>query len=704
MTLKTAALLFPVLLIIFSANAVTVLRAEQVSSPVLKTEQNEALAHSIVQLFSEDQALLSDLAKAKKDPAFQQTYKAYIERVKVEDHNPNFYDPAVYSRWAQTPDAPEIVRSYVKFRKSTDLRIQFIVAEHGWPQRGAVGDEAAADFFFLFGHADDDNAWRVTQLPTITRVFREDHLNPRMYAHMCDRLANVAGKPQIYGSVMGPGKTPGTAKLYWPLIDNIVAADDRRVQIGLPSIEDDLQKFRQGADIGPYMTPIMKGQDWSMADVYKTPYAATTATKTTPIKLSVDLRDAPQKVLHATETVPVTPGELTLVYPKWIPGEHGPTGPIDDQAGLFFTGNGQPIPWQRDPIDMYSYHLTVPAGVTSLQVKMDFLATPNNGSYAAGGSTSANLAVLSWNTVVLYPYTGPNTDAKSVTIQPSITLPDGWRYGTSLETTSAVGLAGLQFKSVNLEQLIDSPVLAGRYFREVELKGDSHIRHSVDMAADGPEDLNLPQAHVDQFSRLIAETGELYRSRHYSSYRFLITLSDQVAHFGLEHHQSSDDRVEPTTFIDDEKVALRGELLPHELTHSWNGEYRCPDGLATPNYQVPMVTDLLWVYEGLTAYLGDVLAVRSGIRTPELYRDRLAVIAATYNNRPGRTWRPLRDTARMAQVLYLVGGAYDNWRLDTDFHDQGELVWLSIDPPSSASMATPRPSSSRTPSTISSPT
>ena len=229
------------------------------------------LARAIVQLFNEDQAFLANLEKAKQDSAFRQTLQSYVDRSKVKDHNPNFYDSVVYALWAQMPDAPKIVRRYAKFRKATDARVQSIVAENGWPQRAAVGDEAAADFFFLFGHADDENAWRVTQLATIKRVFREDHFNPRLYAHLCDRLANVAGKPQIYGSIMGPGDTPGSAKLYWPLIDNMSAADERRVQIGLPSIESDLEKFRQGAAIGPYMTPIVKGKDWSMADVYRTP-------------------------------------------------------------------------------------------------------------------------------------------------------------------------------------------------------------------------------------------------------------------------------------------------------------------------------------------------------------------------------------------------------------------------------------------------
>ncbi|ADW70280.1 M61 family metallopeptidase [Granulicella tundricola] len=401
-----------------------------------------------------------------------------------------------------------------------------------------------------------------------------------------------------------------------------------------------------------------------------------------PITLSVDLRDAPKKILHATETIPVQPGAMTLAYPKWIPGEHMPSGPIDDQAGFLITGNGQPIRWERDPIDMFAYHLTVPAGVTSLTVKMDFLATPNGGSFTAGGSTSANLAVLSWNTLVVYPYSGPTMKASDVMIAPSVTLPEGWHYGTALEPTGGGNSAPgdqVGFKTVSLEQLIDSPVLTGRFFKEIPLAPEVTPKHYLDIVADGPEDLAINQAHIDDFSKLVRETGALYQSRHFTAYHFLVTLSDETLHFGLEHHQSSDDRIPPDTFTNDHTFVEAGDLLPHEFTHSWNGKYRRPAGLATPNYQVPMVGDGLWVYEGLTEYLGDVLAARCGIWTPEQFRDRLAEIAAKYDNRPGRTWRDLQDTARMAQVLYTVGGPYDNWRLGTDFYEEGELVWLDVD-------------------------
>jgi predicted metalloprotease with PDZ domain len=401
--------------------------------------------------------------------------------------------------------------------------------------------------------------------------------------------------------------------------------------------------------------------------------------QTAPITLNVDLTDAPRKILHATEVMPVTAGPLTVVYPKWIPGEHGPTGPIDNMAGFFITANGQPVKWERDKVDMFAYHLTVPQGVTKLEMKIDFLASSALSGFSAGGSTSENLALLSWNTLLVYP---DGTDASKLMFTPSITIPESWKFGTALETWK-IEFAGkipiTTFKTVSLEQLIDSPVLAGRYFREVPLAPEITPKHYLDMAADGPEEIELSKEHIADFDRLVRETGALYKSRHYGSYHFLVTLSDEVAHFGLEHHQSSDDRVTATTFTDDREFVLDGLLLPHEFTHSWNGKYRRPAGLATSNYQKPMEGDLLWVYEGLTEYLGDVLAARCGIWTADQYKQRLSTIAALYDNRPGRTWRDIQDTATAAQILYAAGGGWDNWRLNVDYYDEGELIWLDVD-------------------------
>ena len=394
-----------------------------------------------------------------------------------------------------------------------------------------------------------------------------------------------------------------------------------------------------------------------------------------PIRLTVDATDAPRRILHAEETMPIAPGARTLVYSKWIPGEHGPTGPIDDLTGIVFTANGQQIPWRRDDVDMFAFHITVPAGVTELKIKLDFLATASPAGFSSGASTSASLAMISWNTVLLYP---EGAKASEVMIEPAAKVPQSWQYGTAL-TKVGGGSYDPSFKAVSLEELVDSPLLAGRYFREWPLAPEVTPKHYLDVAADGPEDLEIKPELLAGFNNLVRETGALYQSRHYNSYHFLMTLSDQVAHFGLEHHQSSDDRIPEKSFLDPNLSLLTGGLLPHEFTHSWNGKYRRPAGLATADYQMPMKGELLWVYEGLTEYLGNVLTARSGIWTAEQYRDALALSAASLDTRPGRTWRDLEDTAVAAQILYSASDGWDNWRRSVDYYPEGELIWLEAD-------------------------
>jgi predicted metalloprotease with PDZ domain len=394
-----------------------------------------------------------------------------------------------------------------------------------------------------------------------------------------------------------------------------------------------------------------------------------------PIHVTVDVTDAPRKILHAQLTIPVKPGDLTLVYPKWIPGEHGPTGPIDNMAGLVIRANGRELSWTRDEVNMFAFHVTVPEGVSSLDVKLDFLATAAASGFSAGASTSANLAMLSWNEVLLYP---AGFNASQIEVVPAVKLPLDWKYGTALTKTGESN-GTIQFETVSLEELIDSPLLTGKYFAEYPLAPEVTPKHFLDLAADGPEDLGIKPDALAAYSNLVRETGALYRSRHYNSYHFLVTLSDQVAHFGLEHHQSSDDRVSERTFLDDNLALLSADLLPHEFTHSWNGKYRRPAGLATGNYEDPMKGELLWVYEGLTQYLGEVLAARSGIESPEEYREALATNAATMDYRPGRTWRDLQDTATAAQILYDTSSQWDNWRRSVDYYQEGALIWLDVD-------------------------
>ena len=393
------------------------------------------------------------------------------------------------------------------------------------------------------------------------------------------------------------------------------------------------------------------------------------------ISVQVDLRDAYRKLIHAELDLPVQAGPLTLLSPKWIPGEHSPTGPINDLAGLTISAEGKQIAWTRDDTNMFAFHLTVPAGVQSLHVRADFLPTATPSGFSAGASTGPNLAMLSWNTVVLYP---AGELPSELQFDPSVRLPAEWKLGTSLPVKEVNGDT-TRFAPVSLPTLIDSPVLAGKFFREVPLAEEVTPKHFLDMAADGPEDLNVSPEQLASYSQLVREIGAVFHSRHYASYHFLLTLSDGVAHFGLEHHESSDDRVAARALIDDDMALLNGDLLPHEFTHSWNGKYRRPAGLLSPDYQTPMKGELLWVYEGLTQYLGDVLAARSGIWTPDQYRAYLAQSAAQLDHRPGRTWRNLQDTATAAQILYDTPDDWDNWRRGVDYYAEGELIWLEVD-------------------------
>lgn len=396
-----------------------------------------------------------------------------------------------------------------------------------------------------------------------------------------------------------------------------------------------------------------------------------------PIKLRVDASQAPEKILHATEQIPVAPGPLVLVYPKWIPGEHGPTGPITDLTGLQFYGaKGQRLTWRRDLADMYAIQVTVPEGTSILEARLDMVMPAPPEGFSSGASATTQLDLLSWNQVVLYP-AGKNTD--DILVTPQVKLPAGWHYDTALTVANEGGGNEVTFQTVSLSMLVDSPVLAGAHFRRIPLTPEGPIQHYIDEAADSEAALAMPQETVNNYKRLVAETGALFGARHYNEYHFLLTLSDHTAHFGLEHHQSSDDRVAERTMIEDDMRWLAAALLPHEMTHSWNGKYRRPEGLATPNFQEPMKGDLLWVYEGLTQYWGDILAARSRLWTKQQFLDETAETAAALNNTPGRSWRPLQDTADAAQLLYGAPPEFESWRRSVDYYPEGFLIWLEAD-------------------------
>ena len=395
-----------------------------------------------------------------------------------------------------------------------------------------------------------------------------------------------------------------------------------------------------------------------------------------PITLEVDATQAPQSIIHTRMTLPVSPGPLTLYYPKWIPGEHAPDGPIVNLTGLKFSANGRAIPWRRDLVDMFTFHLNIPQGVSVLNVKFDYVEPEATSGFSAGASATDNLVVISWNQNVLYPL---GHLAQDIIFKADLKLPADWKFGTALPIARQEGNE-IEFKPVSLNRLVDSPVTASRYYRVVDVTPPGEpIHHEIDLAADSEAALNMSPELKKDYTNLVAETGKLFGSRHYRDYHFLLTLSNHVAHFGLEHHESDDSRVQEFSLIDPVWRLDMATLLPHEFVHSWNGKFRRPKDLSPPYYEQPMKTDMLWVYEGLTEYLGDLLTERSGLWTQDQYRQNLALIAARFGpGRPGRTWRPLVDTATAAQLLYYAPREWANWRRGVDFYDEGVLVWLEV--------------------------
>lgn len=394
-----------------------------------------------------------------------------------------------------------------------------------------------------------------------------------------------------------------------------------------------------------------------------------------PARLSVDLRDAPKHIFHAKLTLPVAPGPLTLVYPRWIPGEHAPVGPIVDLAGIFLRADGKELAWRRDEVDMYAVNCEVPKGASELEVSLDYISPSGGNVGRENPSATAQMAVLNWYTVLLYPK-GSRTD--DLTYAASLRLPAGWKYGTALPVTSESG-DEIEFQPASLTTLVDSPVLAGAHMRTMDLSPGQKPEHHIHIAAEVESDLEVPAETVQQWRQLVAETGAIFGARHYRHYNFLLAVSDNLEPDGVEHHESSDNRVPGKIFQDASLADSITDLLPHEFFHSWNGKYRRPEGLATQNYQEPMKGGLLWVYEGLTQYYGTILSSRMGTWTPDKLRENLAWVAAYLDHRPGRVWRDLEDTAISSQVLYSSPQEYRSWRREADYYDEGTLIWLEAD-------------------------
>ncbi|HTX56348.1 MAG TPA: PDZ domain-containing protein [Candidatus Acidoferrales bacterium] len=403
------------------------------------------------------------------------------------------------------------------------------------------------------------------------------------------------------------------------------------------------------------------------------PFTAATpyATQSSPLTLSVDASLAARGVAFVHEVVPAKPGMLTLVYPKWIPGEHGPTGPLSNLTSIVVKADGKTLEWRRDTVHLYQFHVDVPTGADALDV--DFTVLMNG---PGDQMSTHNVAVVNWNRFILYQN---GVNSHDYYVKPSIVLPQGWDFGTALRDPQRSGNT-VTFALTPLNMLVDSPLDMGSDVKKWTLwQGDgSYVE--LDAFAAKPQDLDVPAKVVAAYKRMPAEAFALYGSRHFADYHALLTLDDGIGFQGIEHHQSSDDRA-PDDFLTNPGWALvGGDLVTHEFSHSWNGKYRRPADLTTPNFQVPQQTDLLWVYEGMNQYLGDLLSFRCGIRDPKDYPEYFASIYANMDTETGRDTTPIIDLTAGAPYYYVARGDYHAIRRGSgDFYEEGELIWLDVD-------------------------
>jgi predicted metalloprotease with PDZ domain len=426
-----------------------------------------------------------------------------------------------------------------------------------------------------------------------------------------------------------------------------------------------------------------------------TPYEGT-------IALKVDVTDLERHVFNIHEVIPVVAGPLTLLYPEWLPGNHAPRGPIDGLGGLIINANGKRVEWSRDPVNVYAFQVLVPTGATHLDIDFQYAAPLTTAEGRI--NVTPEIVGLQWNAVVLYP---AGYYASRIIVAPELDLPDGWEFGSALDVESRRG-SSVWFKHVSLEMLVDSPVFAGRYFRTIVLDPAAGVPVPagtapgatvaapkrgiqlapptegavvrLDIVADSPGSLDIKPEQLAAHRKLVQETYALFGARHFDHYDLLLALSDHFGDIGLEHHRSSENRRLPGYFLDWDKEGPGRSLLPHEFTHSWNGKFRRPAGLATANFNIPMQNDLLWIYEGLTQYLEGVLAARSGLWSADFARQDWAYTAASMDHdRPGRAWRDVEDTTYQPIITARRPLSWLTWQRTEDYYPEGALIWLDVD-------------------------
>ena len=391
------------------------------------------------------------------------------------------------------------------------------------------------------------------------------------------------------------------------------------------------------------------------------------------ISLQVDATDIDHKVLQVRESLPVKAGRLTLLYPRWMPGEHGPTNEVKRIAGLKVSAGGRPLAWQRDPSDVHVFRVDVPAGTDRIELEFQHLLPRTPVSYAVLTSTAA---LVPWGHLLLYP-AGHRVDL--IAVEPSLRLPTGWQQASALRVGAQSGQV-IRYENVSVETLIDSPVLAGRYVKRYDLDPGGRQQVWLTVFGDEAKLVEAPDEAIAAHRRLVAQADKLFGARHFAHYDFLLLLGESADHIGLEHHQSSENGFKPRYFSEWKTNSLGRDLLPHEFAHSWNGKFRRPRELWAPDYNTTTRNSLLWVYEGQTEYWGRVLAARSGIIPSADSRANLAYTVAWLQAAAGREWRNLQDTTH-DEIIAGRNSPLDwyTWQRFEDYYDEGALIWLDVD-------------------------
>ena len=387
------------------------------------------------------------------------------------------------------------------------------------------------------------------------------------------------------------------------------------------------------------------------------------------ITLNVDATDTQRGIFRVTETIPVAEaGPTTLLYPAWLPGKHGPRGEIEKLAGLVFKAGGKVIPWTRDPVDVFAFHIDVPAGAKTIEASFQFISAtkPDQGRVVM----TPEMLSLQPNSVSLYP---AGWFTRQIPIQMTVTYPAGWTASGAVP--AKVTGSTYAYDRTNYEVLVDSPILAGRYGKTWPLSD----RVKLAVYADTPAELAATPAQIDAHKRLVEQSVKTFGAQHYDNYTFLLSITDNLGGIGLEHHRSSENGVTPGYFTKWDDGPGRRNLLPHEYTHSWNGKYRRGADLWTPDFRMPMRNSMLWVYEGQTQFWGYVLQARSGLVSKQDTLDQLAAIGALYDSQPARQWRYLIDTTNDPVISARRPKGWASWQRSEDYYNEGLLVWLEVD-------------------------